>query len=185
MRIIPEYIDTEINILIVKILLLTNIAYQNPYILALQIFSLLASITSLYINISYFGNHVSPSQKLTLRGSLIISTLSIAITSIDIYLNNSTHLLILFSTFSLIYNFITAKGYRRYLSPFLRTSHSAKSKYTQVINANGTLSCSICMDSNTDIKFIMTSCGHHFHKECVEPWINVNCSCPNCRKIIK
>jgi hypothetical protein len=184
MRIIPEYIDTEINILIVKILFLTNIAYQDPYIAVLQIFSLLASIASLYINISEFGNHVSPSQKLTLRCSLIISALSIAITSINIYLNNLTHLLILFSTFSLIYNFITCKGYRRYLSPFLRTSNSVKSKYTEVINTIGTLSCSICMDSNTDIKFIMTSCGHHFHKECIEPWINVNSSCPNCRKII-
>lgn len=184
MRIIPEYIDTEINILIVKILLLTDIAFQNHNIAALQIFSLFASITSLYINISDFGNHISRTQKRILRSSLIISVLSIAITSINIYLSNSTHLLILFSTFSLIYNFITGKGYRRYLSPFLKTSNSVKRKYTKVINSNGTLSCSICMDSNTSIKFIMTSCKHHFHKECVEPWINVNSSCPNCRKII-
>lgn len=183
MRIIPEYIDTEINILIIKILLLTYIAYQSPLIVALGFFSLLSSIVSLYINIKHNGNHISASERFVLKGSLIISTLSIVITIINIYLNNTTQLLIMFSTFSLIYNFITARGYQRYLSLFLKTSKS-NSRYTEVINSNGSLSCSICMDSNTDKNFVMTQCGHHFHKECVEPWINVKKNCPNCRHII-
>lgn len=187
MRIIPQYIDLEINILIIKILIFLNyMTYLSHYTILLGLCSFSASFVSLYITILNCENNVSYSEKLALRSSFIISFFSILIACVDLYLINFTQLLIIFSTFSLIYNFITGRGYRRYLSPFLRTSKKLfKNRYTEVKNSDGTLSCSICMDSNTDINFVITSCGHNFHKECVEQWLNVKNNCPNCRQIIK
>ena len=190
MRIIPQYIDLEINILIIKILIFLNyMTYPSYYTILCGLCSFSASFVSLYITILNCENNVSYSEKIALRSSFIISFLSILIACVNVYLINFTQLLIIFSTFSLIYNFITGRGYRRYLSQFLNTSTTSrklvKNRYTEVKNSDGTLSCSICMDSNTDINFVMTSCGHNFHKECVEQWINVKNNCPNCRQIIK
>ena len=58
-------------------------------------------------------------------------------------------------------------------------------KFVKLKNSNGTLNCSICMDSNTNIHFIKTSCGHYYHEECINQWIIVKNNCPNCREVIK
>jgi hypothetical protein len=40
--------------------------------------------------------------------------------------------------------------------------------------------CMICME---ELKSgVKTECGKVFHKECMENWIQINNSCPNCRK---
>jgi hypothetical protein len=47
-----------------------------------------------------------------------------------------------------------------------------------------TLSCGVCLDTLHSATFVIsTSCGHSFHKECLEKWqpgVSVR-PCPNCR----
>ncbi|VVU94534.1 Ring finger domain [seawater metagenome] len=50
------------------------------------------------------------------------------------------------------------------------------------INVNYCDSCSICLDEfqEGDIAVILP-CHHIFHKDCLEPWLLKENSCPNCR----
>lgn len=43
--------------------------------------------------------------------------------------------------------------------------------------------CSICLESNSngDKSSERLECGHHFHKECIDPWLRSNNTCPLCR----
>ena len=52
------------------------------------------------------------------------------------------------------------------------------------------LECPICkismgMDTNDETKeisdFMMTPCGHRFHKKCLLDWMSRKHECPNCR----
>jgi hypothetical protein len=45
--------------------------------------------------------------------------------------------------------------------------------------------CSICLDDieSDDLKIL--KCGHMFHKECCEKWLETSNKCPNCRKVVK
>lgn len=40
--------------------------------------------------------------------------------------------------------------------------------------------CSICLDV-IDNSF-KSNCGHYFHKYCIDKWLNINNTCPICRK---
>ncbi|KAL6606609.1 hypothetical protein ACP70R_042262 [Stipagrostis hirtigluma subsp. patula] len=49
--------------------------------------------------------------------------------------------------------------------------------------------CPICLDDGEDASFSapaawrrIASCGHRFHRECVEPWLWEKLSCPVCRR---
>ena len=186
MRIIPEYIDLEINIIILKILLGTHlIIYQTPLLLLTFFTSYAVSLISLYITVKYLGNNISESEKLVLKGSIIISIVSILGVTINLYYNNPSQTLIVYSMFSLIYNFITKRGYRKYLSIFLKIFYKQDKKYTYIKNTNQQLSCSICMDSNNSIYFVRTSCGHDYHEDCIVRWTEIKSNCPICRKTIK
>jgi len=183
MRIIPEFIDSEINIVIIKVLLLINLYYPiNP---TLSMFTLVSSFLSLYINIKNVGNNISSDETFVLRSSYIISIITILHYSIHLYLYNSSQFFFVFGLFSLIYNLITEKGYSAYISKYLNILSLFNKKYTNVKNTNGELNCSICMNSDTDIHFVRTSCGHHYHKKCIEQWTKIQSNCPNCRKTIK
>ena len=180
MRIIPEFIDSEINIVIIKVLLLINLYYPiNPI---LSILTLVSSFLSLYINMKNLGNDISSNQTFILRSSYIISIITILHYSIHLYLYNSGQFFFVFGIFSLIYNLITEKGYQTYISKYLSLFNK---KYTNVKNTNGDLNCSICMNSDTDINFVRTSCAHHYHKKCIDQWTKIQSNCPNCRKTIK
>ncbi|KAF7852120.1 hypothetical protein BT93_L0516 [Corymbia citriodora subsp. variegata] len=43
--------------------------------------------------------------------------------------------------------------------------------------------CSICLSKykETDVLRLLPDCGHYFHSKCVDPWLRMNPSCPNCR----
>ncbi|XP_030450039.1 RING-H2 finger protein ATL70-like [Syzygium oleosum] len=43
--------------------------------------------------------------------------------------------------------------------------------------------CSICLSEykETDVLRLLPDCGHYFHSKCVDPWLRMNPSCPNCR----
>ncbi|KAI3408764.1 RING-type domain-containing protein [Psidium guajava] len=43
--------------------------------------------------------------------------------------------------------------------------------------------CSICLSEykETDGLRLLPDCGHYFHSKCVDPWLRMNPSCPNCR----
>ena len=43
------------------------------------------------------------------------------------------------------------------------------------------MECAICKDIITH-NLIITDCKHHFHKYCLRPWLNINNTCPYCRK---
>ncbi|CAG8582953.1 4444_t:CDS:2 [Diversispora eburnea] len=43
--------------------------------------------------------------------------------------------------------------------------------------------CAICLSSYEDGEELRRLwCSHHFHRECVDPWLAMNRRCPNCRK---
>jgi hypothetical protein len=52
-------------------------------------------------------------------------------------------------------------------------------------NSENSESCSICIEefkNDNDNKLILKlKCEHLFHKECLNPWLNTNKSCPLCR----
>lgn len=41
--------------------------------------------------------------------------------------------------------------------------------------------CSICLEKNSDQRLI---CGHCFHGECIDKWLEEQSTCPNCRKLV-
>ncbi len=42
--------------------------------------------------------------------------------------------------------------------------------------------CTICLDTESYTNWVkLGSCGHTFHKECLQNWLPQNFSCPNCR----
>jgi len=45
--------------------------------------------------------------------------------------------------------------------------------------------CSICLNE-ISLKYLnTTSCGHTFHKKCINKWIIQRNNCPNCRFVFK
>lgn len=40
--------------------------------------------------------------------------------------------------------------------------------------------CSICLSEINTTEMIL-DCGHTFHRHCIEPWLQMNNICPNCR----
>lgn len=42
--------------------------------------------------------------------------------------------------------------------------------------------CGICTNdfTLTDIRSVL-SCGHEYHKECIDPWLSIQNTCPHCR----
>jgi len=46
--------------------------------------------------------------------------------------------------------------------------------------------CSICLADYENKELLRRlPCQHHFHKECVDSWLRVNATCPNCRQPIE
>ncbi|XP_055688442.1 E3 ubiquitin-protein ligase TRAIP-like isoform X2 [Lutzomyia longipalpis] len=44
--------------------------------------------------------------------------------------------------------------------------------------------CSICTESlRPNVDFSANSCGHSFHSQCIQQWIQRNPTCPQCRKV--
>ncbi|KAF3434422.1 hypothetical protein FNV43_RR25525 [Rhamnella rubrinervis] len=43
--------------------------------------------------------------------------------------------------------------------------------------------CSICLADyrESDMLRLLPECGHLFHKKCVDPWLKLHPTCPNCR----
>jgi len=44
--------------------------------------------------------------------------------------------------------------------------------------------CSICLDGEKKVDSMIESCEHVFHRSCIEHWVDINQSCPNCRSKI-
>jgi len=56
--------------------------------------------------------------------------------------------------------------------------------YSRTIKQEDT-KCNICLtDYKNNDNVINLKCDHHFHKECLVKWININEICPLCKKII-
>ncbi|KAK3407966.1 RING-H2 finger protein ATL70 [Eucalyptus grandis] len=56
--------------------------------------------------------------------------------------------------------------------------------YSQAKAASWTC-CSICLSEymETDVLRLLPDCGHDFHSKCVDPWLRMSRSCPNCRTL--
>lgn len=44
------------------------------------------------------------------------------------------------------------------------------------------MNCTICFEKIKISKIL--SCGHEYHSECINKWLDINKSCPLCRNII-
>ncbi|XP_022862497.1 RING-H2 finger protein ATL22-like, partial [Olea europaea var. sylvestris] len=58
-----------------------------------------------------------------------------------------------------------------------------KKKYCTVSEGPNFVSCAICLEEyqcEETIKYI-TQCGHYFHCDCIDQWLQKNQSCPVCR----
>lgn len=51
---------------------------------------------------------------------------------------------------------------------------------------NDGYTCTICLDDkeNQTKRIVITSCGHIFHGECLEPWIKSRQHCPLCNQLV-
>lgn len=55
--------------------------------------------------------------------------------------------------------------------------------FSELKNTTKIESCPICTDSFAMTDWVVgLECGHFFHELCILPWLNLNNSCPNCRK---
>ena len=45
--------------------------------------------------------------------------------------------------------------------------------------------CSICLNENKKYRNLTCSCGHTFHKKCINRWLKNNNTCPLCKRVIK
>lgn len=48
--------------------------------------------------------------------------------------------------------------------------------------------CIICLqdiDNSDNIKSLNCYCEYNYHNECINKWLNINNTCPVCRKILK
>ena len=43
------------------------------------------------------------------------------------------------------------------------------------------LSCTICMEDETDVSAVVLPCDHAFHRDCLVTWLQNNGVCPLCR----
>lgn len=43
------------------------------------------------------------------------------------------------------------------------------------------LTCTVCLETDSDVEAVRLPCGHDFHQECIEPWLLTNKVCPMCR----
>ena len=53
------------------------------------------------------------------------------------------------------------------------------------LDLNGETTCAICMndfDENENVRLLQ--CGHYFHANCVDQWLERSESCPLCRQSI-
>eukprot|EP00056_Hartaetosiga_gracilis_P021633 m.25276 g.25276 ORF g.25276 m.25276 type:complete len:396 (-) comp9187_c0_seq3:177-1364(-) len=71
----------------------------------------------------------------------------------------------------------------------LRSSFSTAYKRVKVNDSNATdesggadAMCSICHDVFTRYKYKLRSCGHSFHLECLDQWLERSLTCPLCRQ---
>ena len=53
-------------------------------------------------------------------------------------------------------------------------------KWLRINIKNNNIECSICLD-NKKTNYIKTPCNHIFCKKCINEWIEIKNSCPNCR----
>ena len=45
--------------------------------------------------------------------------------------------------------------------------------------------CNICLEDMSKETLQVVKCGHFFHKECIDTWLNNHDNCPLCRKKLK
>ncbi|KAF9764985.1 E3 ubiquitin-protein ligase [Nosema granulosis] len=85
-----------------------------------------------------------------------------------------TCVFMLISIFFVLFVVIATAMKRRKSSFILNLSETNKYKYS---------CCSICLENYQDNEFLMILyCDHNFHYECVSIWLDINNSCPICKK---
>ncbi|EOB13645.1 RING finger protein 44 [Nosema bombycis CQ1] len=82
--------------------------------------------------------------------------------------------MMIFSFFIFFYIILASSMNRKKTSFFLKHDNHDTSKYSF---------CTICLENYQDDEFIMVLfCEHNFHYECVSIWLDINNSCPICKK---
>ena len=69
---------------------------------------------------------------------------------------------------------------------FSRTYTSTNFKTTKIITLkNEGEPCAVCQDDcHKNEKVRHLPCGHEFHLDCIDPWLNKNNTCPTCRRAV-
>lgn len=77
-----------------------------------------------------------------------------------------------------IYYFLTHDADQR-----LQIIHTVNVDMIQHTAVDGEGQCGICMESTGHL--IATSCGHVYHKSCLNQWVHIKRTCPMCRQRFK
>ena len=189
-------------------LIMQQIFFQNQIIEFCNVFSVFIYISLESINIVFliikfsvnlnensrndifFNRCETYWKKITIRTHLLISFYNFYV----LYLlsENSFSKCALYSiqiclTFSLIiWNFFFYNIFLTIIEKYyVRKEYKKKISHLNIFKNNFEykVECSICIEEtkNNDL-IIKLNCNHVFHYNCIEPWLKISFTCPNCRK---
>ncbi len=77
-----------------------------------------------------------------------------------------------------------------YIYPYINQSntnnHAIIDSFPVCVSGLFSISCAVCQEESNEDELIMTlPCFHRFHKDCIEPWITQNPTCPTCKHNIR
>lgn len=167
----PVVVPTVLHIIIPCILLWTK-TYKISVLFFTLVFSL--SLLRAVITISFLCKEEEVNRMLT----YVVLFLDFVITTIYLVFSVMSGDLLI-AVFALIYmmGFIwVAQEARTYLTNFTKLSQNEEEV---IVSVDEGVECCICYEGILEGKIL--SCGHIYHKECIDEWFKEKKICPYCR----